>query len=154
MKRWVICPVVTVDGSRMPKLSIITDSGRPLAFEEDGITPILRPFLHSSIISSEAWCVSLVKGVDFTNLDKDPEIVPLFEGDDYADTDRRFIEKTLNERGWDTGKLDELKTKLSVKGEDGAGLTLTSSYKEVIHKLGLNLWSGLELSSIHHIWTR
>ena len=87
--RWVLCPVVIVGRARVPKVSTIADPGRPG-----------KVYNHTSVISAgigragenDAIALSLVRFVDPSALDADPEIESLSDVDDseIVDVQREF----------------------------------------------------------------
>ena len=116
--RWIINPVVTVDGMRMPKVVTIEDPGTPLRdYVDDFGVPFQKRnvYDHSSAIGESEWALSFVRGVDFSAIDTDPECIILTGDDqnlslnqDMLPIERRLQLKTeMTNRGIDFSDLPE-----------------------------------------------
>lgn len=130
--RWVICPVVKVTwtdpetgallgGFRAPKVATLIDPARD------------KPYEHSSAIDTAEWCVSAVRGQDFSALDADKEIVNLLETD-YAQTED-LLDQTPTALGWSTGKANSLKAVLASHGASVVGLAPDSPLGDWLDRL-------------------
>ena len=150
--RIVITPVAISEGPRgsiirVPLVSTIVDPGRPpTETEDDDGNPITVPktLVHVSAISSgqpgerNEDCMSIVAGVDMSNLDAQANIVTLFEsGTDRPLADlRRWLTNTPGGLGWSNARQNRLRNRLISYGADVAGLTGDTPLWQIVNRLG------------------
>src|SRR3990167_736331 len=142
--RWVLCPVVMIQpvdavgtptGSsyRAPKFRLYQDPGKPLlsGIDEESGVPFShrKSYTHSSVIDTPTVCVSMVRGVDFSPLDADADIVTLADDDIPLD-------RTLRSAGWTQSRFTKILTRLRQLGGDETDLTLDSPLFRLIVRLG------------------
>lgn len=134
--RWIVSPVALrtltyVDAETLetvieevvcPKEHTYLDPGRG------------KRYMRSSLITADTWGLSFVRGVDFTPLDADPEIVNLFEGE-FSEADDH-LNRTPDSLGWNPGRLARLRGRLNAKGASTVGLTGTTPLQSWLERLG------------------
>ena len=131
--RWVISPRVLVQPINeitglvdMPyfaaKVAILIDAGTG------------GPYKHSSAISTGNFCLSFVRGADFSAINSDSDCINLLERD-YEDAEK-ILTRTLLEDGWTQLRLNRLKTRLENRGVDTTGLTRDTTFREILRRMG------------------
>lgn len=149
--RIVIQPVVVVGGLRQPLSATLADPGRPVTVTLDDGTVVntFKPLVHISAISDGQAgqrnndCLSLVAGVNLTNLDSAAGVTTLFEaGSDQALSAKRawLINSTPNSLGWNAQKRNRVLARLSALGVDITGLNGITPLYVIANRLG-QLWS-------------
>ncbi len=144
--RLVICPVDVVVGPdgvtrRTPRVYNKSDPGK---LQEDGITPVQDcPASMGGCISSgqpgeeNGFCVCVVTAIDMSEIDADPDIVTIFEGEDQAPGAwRSWVDNTPKALGWKPGKINKIKGKLNKHGVVTADLTEDSRLWEFANRIG------------------
>jgi len=107
---------------RAPKVATLRDPGRPQFIKIDPLTgqPVAQhpTYLHSSSIDSGPGvgnlCLSFVRGVDFSPINADPELVVLFP-DDYEDADN-YLTHSMNFHGWQNSARGKLRAEMAKAG--------------------------------------
>ena len=147
--RWVICPVietVMLDGTplRYPKVEAIRDAAYPEWQTTDDEGNLVTKFIglgHSSVIELSNWCLSFVRGQDFSLLDADVQVINVFEaGSDYEDIDS-FLANTPRSLNWKTSKVNRIKDKLLNYGVDLTGITLDTPLWQILQRVGQRIRS-------------
>lgn len=106
--RWVLSPVVLhvpEDGDapiRKPKAATLIDPARG------------KTYMHTSVIGTENWCLSLVAGEDFGPLLADKEIIDIFEQDGGPE----LLALTPSDLGWRRSDTIRLSNRLGARGQD------------------------------------
>lgn len=132
-ERWIIGPVVSVvDGARtrvVPKVSLVTDPGRPAkqSTDENGDPISVQPVVvHVTSIYQANWCLSLVSARDFTNVNADGELIDFLEG---VDVD---ISKTPRELGMDASRVSRIQQRATDKGVDASSWTMDTPIIDMV----------------------
>lgn len=119
---------------RYPQVAELVDLGvAPVAALDDGGLPITILGRYGfSIVESigKSWCLCLVTGKDFTNLNADLEIRKVFEGDNLN------LAQTPNQLGWNTVKKTRILNYLVTLGADMTGLDGDSPLWQFLRALG------------------
>jgi len=118
--RWSISPVAlrTIslgDGTEdviCPKEHTYIDPGRGKRYA--------RVSLYNVNKGQRVWALSLIRGVDFTPLDADAEIINIFEAD-FTDV-RALLDLTPNGLGWTNARLTRIRNRITAKGGNVTGL--------------------------------
>jgi hypothetical protein len=134
---------VSPDGvtHRARRVDNIPDPGK---LQEDGITPVQDcPASTGDCISSgqpgeeNDFCVCVVTAIDMSEIDADPDIITIFEGEDQAPGIwRLWIENTPKVLGWKAGKVNKIKGKLNKEGVVTSDLTEDSKLWEFANRIG------------------
>ena len=116
--RWVITPVVTVDGARKAKVATLKDLGQPYLRDHvdgDPDTPLdppvvdYKPFAHSAVGDLDRdTCMCFVRYANAETMNDDPEIINVLEHD-YEDRDL-FLASAPREQNWTSPRKQRLKT--------------------------------------------
>ena len=136
---WVIGPVVTgIDGVRRPLVATLADPGR-IGWRDDdpqsadfGKT-FNAPILHSSVYRGDQ-ALSIVAGVDLSNMIGHPSLRILFE-DDYAQQPGDIL-RSPAVLSWDVAKHARLRTRLQSEDADLNGLDDESPLCRLIDRVG------------------
>lgn len=118
--RWSISPVAlrTIslgDGTEdviCPKEHTYIDPGRGKRYA--------RVSLYHVNKGQRTWALSLIRGVSFTPLDADAEIINFFEAD--FTNPRDLLDMTPNSQGWTNARLTRIRNRITAKGGDVTGL--------------------------------
>lgn len=118
--RWSISPVALRaidlgDGTEdviCPKEHIYIDPGRSKHYH--------RVSLYHVNKGQRTWALSLIRGVDFTPLDNDAEIINIFEAD--FTNPRDLLDMTPNSLGWNAARLTRIRNRIIAKGGNVTGL--------------------------------
>lgn len=130
--RWVINPVVIVE-------NVDDDTGKlnGMTYRAAKVSTLIDPGTGEHYAESSAiddwieWCVSRVRGSDFSPMDEDGEMKMLLE---YADDDEA-LDKTLKTAGMDAAKVADMKADIEVKGADAQYITEDSKVVNVLDTL-------------------
>lgn len=121
--RWVINPVVIIE-------NLDDDTGKPngLMYRGAKVATLIDPatgryYAESSAIGDDNWCVSRVRGIDFSPIDADIEMKTLLE---YVDADG-VLDKTLKQAGMNVIEVSDAKMDITLKG--GYALDITEDSK-------------------------
>lgn len=122
--RWNISSVAVrtislVDGIEeviCPKEHVYLDPGRGKRY--------IRASLYHINKGQRTWALSLIRGLDFTPLDADAEIINIFEAD-FTDP-RDLLDMTPNSLGWNAARLTRIRNRITAKGGITTGLTGTT----------------------------
>lgn len=140
--RYVISPIVG-DGftsPRRPKVRTLVDPGIPTyEYLDDGGNTVIQ---GSSYLCSNAyhfgssWVLSGVRGIDFSPLDSDPQIINIFEHD--FDDDEDYLNVTLRDLGWNKGKLNSTRVRAeNFEDIDLGAVTLDTAIGEILDLLAV-----------------
>jgi len=145
--RWVLEPLVLVNGVRVPKCNTLEDPGRPPKQFTNGLgetkTQVFK-YGHSSVIDdvSGTHCLSLVSGEDFSALDADSDIVNIFdETFDRAD-EASHKGRSMRERGWNAAQEAQLRNKLRARNIPELTITRDSTYSEILERVAQTIHPG------------
>ena len=150
--RLCIQPVILTDNNaRVALSSTLVDPGRPPSetVDDDG-NPILVPKVYVGVhaISNGAPsepaqvrnnCLSLIAGIDMSNLDAASNIVILFE----AGTDqpltvlRDWLGSTPSGLGWNNQRQNRIRNRITNVGGSTTGLTSTTPLWQWVNAAGL-----------------
>jgi hypothetical protein len=134
MIRWAVNPIdeETVDGRtfRRPRVSSLG-------------------YNHSTVVMGANWCLSFVRGDDFTALGADPQCLDLLE-DDYDDSAGSLIDRTVGDLAWSTAKRQRVLAKMEARGVDTSGYTLSTPLHRILRDLGRRL--DVNLQDIRALW--
>ena len=83
-----------------------------------------RVSLYNVNKGQRTWALSLIRGVDFTPLDGDAEIINIFEAD-FTDP-RALLDLTPNSLGWNAARLTRIRNRITAKGGNTTGLVGTT----------------------------
>ena len=132
--RWVSSPVVLDEGKLKPKIATFEDPGKPL--DEEGNRP---GYGHSSFINAtDPFAISYVTGEDPSNLDKDVDVLDLFEYDRTSD-DESLLDKSATDLGWTNAKYNQLVNQFKALGVDFEVTTKDAPLFEFVNEIGSHL---------------
>ena len=147
MIRWVICPVdeeIDAKGRRhrAPRVARLHD--RRTYSYPGGATVVNPPYRYSAAISSglpgevNDWCLCLVRFVDSTEMNADPQVISLLERD-YNEETETLLDKTARQLAWNPARVRRVLDRLEARGIDVTGLTLDTPLWQVVERCGQHL---------------
>lgn len=150
---WVLGPIITFRGVRMPKVGHIEDRGHPIrewnvydpiSGEVTG-TEMRRKYLdYSSAIGELDWCLTRVSGVNLSNLSLDPSLLILV-------SEGERLDSTPLSLGWSAAKRNKFKQALADKGVPIAEVKDGSMLWQTLDILGQKVVAGFKTAGT---WTR
>lgn len=139
--RWTISSVAeraidmgdSVEMVVCPKEHVYLDPGRATPECPNG-KRYIRVSLYHTDRRQRTWALNIIRGVDFTPLDNDPEVINLFETE--FDSISGTLDMTPSQLGWSASRLQRIRNRLAARGGDATGLNANAPIRLWLTRVG------------------